>query len=311
MRLTRLMLVIGLLCAACTGEATPFELPTLAVLPSLTSAAPQTAADSTTPTLMTTSESSFVFTVAPAVMQGEATLTLPVPTEQLQVWYTTDVTAIYDCPELTCDILTNFPAGVQLLVIGTENGWHEILLARQRGRYVEARLTSQATPQPSTATAAATMLVGSGQGNVPPAFSPEQGAPPTIDLSALPPNAGTDEPRTTPVTATFVLTPPITLLPTIVSSPPFPTSARLQPPLGLRDRPSSQVSRQPPSSCLLRLHQRQGRRVPICRRGSAPICQRPRLTFRSRRVHKPQRGTKARLRCPLSAISRELLGWEL
>jgi hypothetical protein len=209
-----------MLCAACTGSPTPFELPTVAVLPSLTS----TIANNSAPTAEST-EAVFAFTVAPQ-FEVAATLTLPVPTEQLQVWYSTDITPIYDCPELTCNVLTSFPAGVQLIVIRTENGWHEILLSRQSGRYVESRLTSQATPQPSTATAAAIQLVQQGQETNPSLGSnPIQGGPPTADLTNLPPMLGTTVVRTSPQpTQPLPTAPPFTPQTTNVNNPPQITS---------------------------------------------------------------------------------------
>jgi hypothetical protein len=170
------------------------------------------------------------------------TPTLPVPTEQLQAWYTADSVPVYACAQVTCDVLTNFPAGVQLLVIGTENGWHEILLARQRGRYVEARLTTQSTPQPGTATAASAQ-VGQPTGQNPPiGGAPVQNPPPTLSSDQLPPiPSGTNVQRTTPQpTVTFPAAPPLT-----------PQSTQTMPPLPPGITPQStatpQGTLQPPT----------------------------------------------------------------
>src|SRR5690242_20206901 len=93
------LLALMLLCAACTGTATPFELPTVAVLPSITPTAPEAANISTeTPTIEMT-EAAFAFTVAPQI-ELLPTYTLPVPTEQMEMWYSTDVMPVYSCPEL-------------------------------------------------------------------------------------------------------------------------------------------------------------------------------------------------------------------
>ncbi len=214
-----LLAFVALLCAACTGTPTPFDLPTLAVLPSLTPQAPAVAVESTA---VASTTASTLTTTTPGSLEAVATITLPVPTEQLQVWYTSAATAVYACPETTCDVLTNFPAGVQLFVIVTENGWHEILLARQRGRYVEARLTTQVTPQPLTATAASAQIVSGGGGSVPPGAIPTgQAGPPTASIDELPPDL-IDLPRATQgPTPTFDSVPPITGLPTIPVTPPF------------------------------------------------------------------------------------------
>ncbi len=240
MKLTRLILLMVVLCAACTGSPTPFELPTLAVLPSVTPTfAADAIAQAETPTQ---ADVNFAFTVMPANVQAEPTITLPVPTEQLEAWYTTGVTAVYSCPQLTCDILASFPAGVQLYVIVTEEGWHEVLLARQRGRYVEARLTTQATPQPSTATAAASaQFAADGQGSVPPVFVPGQVVQPTISGidDAPPPVLGTEGPRPTlGPTATFNLTPP-TVLPPVVSSPTALSGSPTATPMGTLPPPNT------------------------------------------------------------------------
>jgi hypothetical protein len=235
------LLALVLLCAACTGAPTPFELPTVAVLASLTPSAQAVANVGTDMPTIEVTDAVFAFTVAPQ-LDAEATFTLPVPTEQLQVWYSTGVTPIYACPELTCDVLASFPAGVQLIVMRTENGWHEILLARQGGRYVETRLTSQEVPQSSTATAAAQQIVGNPILGV----VPDQNAPPTANLTDLPPNFGTPVVRTSPQpTLPLPTAPPFTPQATNINNPPPVTNLPPGVTAGVTTTPQGTISPPP------------------------------------------------------------------
>ncbi len=150
-----LLLFIGVLAWMVVGCAAPAEetLPTLAVLPSLTpSVTPAetqpVSEGSPLPATPTVSSVSGEPTRTPLADAATTTPTLIAATE-LSLWYSNNPLPVHECPATTCAVLTNFPPGVQLLVVLTENGWHEIQLGQQRGRYVEARLTTQSTPVPT------------------------------------------------------------------------------------------------------------------------------------------------------------------
>jgi hypothetical protein len=239
-----LFLLMMLVLAGCTGDDTTV-LPTLAVL---SSAVPTQTSTSTVDIAVLTATPSAAVQAADAspgvtrTPRGTLTPTL-VSTADLRVVYTTALTPLYRCARTTCPVATQFPAGVELLVIRTVAGWHEVQLARARGFYVEARLTSSTRPATVIAPTLDPLLFPTEPFILTP-FSLTDDSPPTVvvpDFGTDIPNPPTERaPRVTPIPSEtdffpFTLEPTVTpdrnatLDPDDVTELPTPTFPPLPP----------------------------------------------------------------------------------
>jgi hypothetical protein len=189
------LLLMMIVLVGCAAEDTTV-LPTLAVLPtSIPTLIVTAAAGSLTPTAAPSAESTIEVQAADAspgltrTPRGTLTPTL-VSTADLRVVYTISPTPLYRCARTTCPVATQFPAGVELLVIRTVDGWHEVQLARSRGFYVEARLTSSTRPPTVVAPTLDPLLFPTEPFILTP-FSLTEDSPPTVIV----PTFGTDIPN--------------------------------------------------------------------------------------------------------------------
>lgn len=119
---------------------------------------------------------------------------------------------VYECPEVTCDVVNTLFPGTTLDVVSTEDDWHEIRLNDSETAYIEVASTQEEDrllpPENSSLPPGVTPSDGTAAIDGPPSLSAPPGQPtfsgtmPSTDSppsdSSLPPGVPTQDGTTTP-----------------------------------------------------------------------------------------------------------------